>query len=349
MFFIFLISIVGCFFLGTKNVQAASGGYAIKPAGESTDTVNIDNGSYVITGDPGQEVELKLMVINSEKEKRTFLYRVNTAYTSNSGEIGYDDSKVSDSALKIQTRDLATPKQSTFQVPANTTATITFKMKIPEKSFKGYLMGGVNVAPYKEKAKGTVGSNGTLIQNKFSYSIPIQIHQKNAESEDAKYSVTAVRPSVIIGSEKTSGVKANVHNSTNSYAGSLDSKAVVTKKGDKNFKITQSASNQSIAPTSNYDYSISWGKKALQSGNYHLKLTYKTKGGLKGWVINKDFTITNNQAAKYNKLAGRKPNYMWLYILLGILALAIILGLGIYLGRKNNKNNSEKTTRRRRR
>ena len=99
---------------------------------------------------------------------------------------------------------------------------------------------------------------------------------------------------------------------------------------------------------------ISWGKKTLQSGEYHLKLTYKTNGGIKSWVLNKDFTITNNDAAKYNKLAGVKPNYLWLYILLGILALAIILGLGIYLGKRNNNknngnNNSGNTTRRRRR
>lgn len=96
---------------------------------------------------------------------------------------------------------------------------------------------------------------------------------------------------------------------------------------------------------------VSWGKQKLQSGDYHLKLTYKTQGGIKSWVINKDFTITNNDAAKYNKLAGIKPNYLWLYILLGILALAIILGLGIYLGKKNNNkgNNSGNTTRRRRR
>lgn len=202
-------------------------------------------------------------------------------------------------------------------------------------------MGGVNVAPYKEKAKGTVGSNGTLIKNKFSYSIPIQISQSGSEKEEPKYSINYVRPTTVIsGNDTVVGVQANVHNSTNSYAGDLSSKAVVTQKGNKDFKIVEEKSNQELAPTSNYNYSISWGKKSLQSGSYHLKLTYTAQGGLKSWVLNKDFTITNNDAAKYNKLAGQKPNYLWLYILLGILALAIILGLGIYLGKKNNKNNN---------
>jgi len=354
-----LFGIIGLNYLSTQNVQAASGGYAIKPAGDSTDNVNIDNGSYMIKGDPGQTVSLNLMVINKESSTRNFLYTVNTAYTTNNGELAYNKSKVTDPSLKIQTKGTASPQTSVFKVPGNTTATITFKITIPKKNFKGFIMGGVSVAPYKEKAKGTVGANGTLIKNKFSYAIPIQIHQNGAESEEPKYSINSVKPSIVPTSGKQAvGVLANVHNSTNSYAGALTSKAVITQKGNKKFKLVDTKTAQSIAPTSNYNYTIAWGKNRLETGQYHIKLTYKTAGGIKSWVLDKDFTITNNDAAKYNKLAGVKPNYLWLYILLGILALAIILGLGIYLGRKNNNknnsgnnsyNNAGNTTRRRRR
>lgn len=239
-------------------------------------------------------------------------------------------------------------------VPAGKTATLTANIVIPKKSFNGYIMGGFNVSPYKEKAKGTVSSNGTLLKNKFSYSIPIQIHQNGKENQEPKYSVMSVRPNTVSSAKgPNAGVTAKVHNANNAYAGQLSSKAVVTSKSDKKFKITEVKNNQNLAPTSTYNYSISWGKKRLQAGNYHLKLTYKTAGGIKSWVINKDFTITNNDAAKYNKLAGIKPNYLWLWILLGVLALAIILGLGVYLGKRNNNkdnnNNSGNTTRRRRR
>jgi len=341
---IFLMSfcfIVGFGYINMQTVQAASGGYSIKPGGESTDNVNIDNGSYLIKGDPGQTVDLQLMVINKENKTRNFLYMVNTAYTSDGGELAYNKSKVTDSSLKVQTKNTATPQQSTFKVPGDTTATITFKITIPKKQFDGYIMGGVSVAPYKEKAKGTVGANGTLIKNKFSYAVPIQIHQNSSGDAEAKYSVTSVKPSIVPSTRnRTVGVLANVHNSTNSYAGSLSSEAIITQKGNKKFKLVTKKDAQSIAPTSNYNYMIPWGKNRLESGEYHLKLTYKATGGLKSWVLNKDFTITNNDAAKYNKLAGVKPNYLWLYILLAVLALAIILGLGIYLGKRKNNNNN---------
>ncbi|KRM17150.1 cell surface protein precursor [Companilactobacillus nantensis DSM 16982] len=320
------------------------------------DIVSIDTGSYLVTGTPGQETSLQLMIMNKSNDTRKFMYMVNTAYTNGNGQLSYDKSKVTDPSLKIQTASTVSPRKQEITIPGKTNATIAFKLTVPKESFKGTIMGGVTVYPYKEKAKGTVSSNGTLIKNKFSYSIPIQIRQKDAEDEVAKYSIRTVKPgTVTVSNGAKPGVLANIHNSGNSYTGNLDAKAIVTKKDDKSFKVTNTTSNQEIAPTSNYDYQISWGKKSLQAGDYHLKMVYKAPGGLKSWTLNKDFTITNNDAAKYNKLAGIKPNYLWLYILLAILALAIILGLGVYLGKRNNNknnnmnNNGSNTTRRRRR
>lgn len=337
---IFVLGLTTLGFESTSVSAAVNGGYALKVIGDSNDNVNLDNESYVVTGDPGQKIELKLAIINQESSKRTFLYNANTAYTTDSGALGYNKTKVTDPSLKFQTRNMITPNKGTITIPGKSQATVTATLTIPKKSFDGYLMGGFNVSPYKEKAKGTVSSNGTLLKNKFSYSIPIQTRQTGKDKVESKYSVRTVKPNTVTSTNgQTPGVLANVHNSANSYDGALNSEAIVTKKGDKSFKVKSSAGNQQIAPTSNYNYSISWCKKSLQAGDYHLKLTYKTAGGIKSWVINKDFTITNSDAAKYNKLAGIKPNYMWLYILLAILALAIILGLGIYLGKKNNKNN----------
>lgn len=353
-----IMFLVGLVALGlSTNSQTAdaatSGGYALKVASENNDNLNVDNGVYVVTGDPGQKVDLKLQIINQESSARTFLYNVNTTYTSDGGSLGYDKTKVTDPSLSFQTRNMVTPNKGTIKVPGKSMATVTATLTIPKKRYNGYLMGGFNVQPYKEKAKGTVASNGTLIKNKFSYSLPIQTSQTGSKSVEPKYSVRTVKPTNVSTSNGAKpGVEANIHNSTNSYMGSLTSKAVVTKKDDKSFKITDNKSGQQIAPTSNYNYSISWGNKALKAGSYHLKLTYKVSGGLKSWELNKDFTITNSDAAKYNKLAGIKPNYLWLYILLGVLALAIILGLGIYLGRRNNKgdnNGNNKPNNRRRR
>ena len=152
MLLFFAFAIVMGTFASSSNVQAVSGEYLLKPGGETNDNVNIDSGSYVVTGTPGQKVDLKLLVLNKSNDARKFMYVVNTAYTNDSGQLAYNKSKVTDSALKLQTKDTATPQKSTFKVPGNTTATLSFSITVPKKAFKGTLMGAVSVYPYKEKA-----------------------------------------------------------------------------------------------------------------------------------------------------------------------------------------------------
>ena len=66
-------------------------------------------------------------------------------------------------------------------------------------------------------------------------------------------------------------------------------------------------------------------------------MKYTTADKTKSWIINKDFSISNADAAKYNKLSGIKPNYTWLWILIALLALILVLGLGIFFGRRNQQ------------
>lgn len=127
------------FGLSSLNVKAAtSGDYTLKVGGSNTDNLNIDGGNYYITGDPGQSVDLKLIVINSASSTRKFKFNVTTAFTTDSGAIGYNKTKVTDPSLKIQTRSLATPKEAVFSVPGNKTARLLLKLKFLNKNLMGH-------------------------------------------------------------------------------------------------------------------------------------------------------------------------------------------------------------------
>ncbi|WP_125763288.1 WxL protein peptidoglycan domain-containing protein [Companilactobacillus hulinensis] len=146
---VFLVaSFIAMFSVGIKSVQAAtSGEYALKTVGESTDNVDLSGGSYVVTGDPGQKIKVKLGVYNKASDKRNFLVNANTAYTTDNGALAYDKTKVSDPNLKVQTRKYVSPNSAAFTVPGKTTATLTFTVTIPKEKYSGYLMGGFNVSP----------------------------------------------------------------------------------------------------------------------------------------------------------------------------------------------------------
>lgn len=338
-----------------NDVKAAtSGDYTIKPENGDGSVVNTDGGFYLVKGQPGQTTDVKVNIFNTSKETRQFLVSLNTAYTTSSGQPAFDSSRVKDPNLKIQLRKCTLNNDQVVSIDGNKNQVVTFKLKIPEQKYVGYLMGGVNVSPYHEKAKGTVTENGTLIKNKFSYSIPVQVKQADSPNSSVHYKIDKVIPKIVNSANgKSIGVAATVSNTANSFLTGLDAKAVITKYGNKNFKKVQSQSAQSIAPTSHYEYGVNWGKDRLQAGKYHIKLTYNGNN-VKSWTLDKDFTITDSQANKFNKLAGFKPNYLWLYIILAILLLALILGLGLYLGKRgqksdsNNQLRSRKSRRRRR-
>ncbi|WP_125710448.1 DUF3324 domain-containing protein [Companilactobacillus zhongbaensis] len=333
------------FFNANTSFAASAGDFVIKPVAGDGTKVNTDGGFYLVNANPGENVQIKVGIFNTDKNERQFMVSANTAYTDASGNPAYNSSKVKDPNLKVQLRDTIQNNDQIITVGGNSDANATLNVTIPNQKYIGYIMGGINVTPYKEAAKGTVTENGTLIKNKFSYSIPIQMTQTGSATTDANYKISKVFPTIVPSpAEKEIGVSAVVMNTKNAFMPNLKSKAVITKYGNSKFKKTVTQDNQSVAPTSHYNYSVGWGKDRLQSGKYHIKLTY-SGNGIKSWVIDKDFTITNAQADKFNNLAGFKPNYMWLWIILAILLLLLILGLGLYLGKRNNNNNSNNNNR----
>ncbi|WP_125771686.1 WxL protein host-binding domain-containing protein [Companilactobacillus furfuricola] len=343
--FAFLMGFVSLINNINTTFAATSGDFVIKPEDGDGAKVNIDGGFYLIKANPGEVVQVKVGIFNTDKHERRFLVSANTAYTDDSGQPAYNAKKVKDPNLKVKVRDTVQNNDQIITVAGNSDTSATLNIKIPEQKYNGFIMGGVNVTPYKEEAKGTVTENGTLIKNKFSYSLPIQIGQNGSDNADVNYKISKVFPTIVPSpGKKEIGVSAVVMNTKNAYIPNLSSKAVITKYGNSKFKKTTVQDNQSIAPTSHYNYPVSWGKDRLQTGKYHIKLTYNGSG-IKSWVVDKDFIITNAQADKFNNLAGFKPNYMWLWIILGILLLLLILGLGLYLGKRNNNNNSNNNNR----
>ncbi|MQS89149.1 DUF3324 domain-containing protein [Companilactobacillus mishanensis] len=355
VFAVFALVGIG-FAMNTNTANATSGDFTLKPEASSSSKVNIDGGFYYIDGDPGETVDLKVGVYNTSKESRQFIVYGNTAFTTDEGQPGYDKLKVKDPNLKISMHDLFQNNKQIVTVPAGKDVVVTMNLTIPTQTIGGFLMGGINIQPYHESAKGTVAQDGTLIKNKFSYSLPIELTQAGTKRDDVNYKINLVKPRIVNTMDgKEIGVAANVANTSNAFVSGLSSKATITKYGDKGFKKTETKDDQSIVPTSNYNYTVGWGKEPLKAGKYHIKMVY-SGNGVRTWVLDKDFTITNAQANQFNKLAGHKPNYLWLYILLAVLVLALIMGLGVYLGKKGNKgksapsrsNNSRNRRRRRR-
>lgn len=335
--FIFWITFF-CFLLGftSSSVFATSPNYGLK-VNYGNNQVS-QNGQVDVFGSPGQTVNASIMINNQSSQDQKYEARFYTAGTADDGSYDYSQNRRPDSSLKVNLKNHIRPIRQIVTVKANSMENVNFNIIIPNKKFTGYLMGGIAVSPYHQKADTSLTSNGTLIKNKYSQGIPVKVRQAKDNKKEPKFRILGVSPTAD-KTLKSRGINANVQNYVDGYLSNLSLKSTVTRRPDDHkFKIKTSSSNtQSVAPNSNYQFYIDWGKKALQAGNYHLKMKYTTADKTKSWIIDKDFSISNADAAKYNKLSGIKPNYMWLWILIAILALILVLGLGIFFGRRNQQ------------
>ncbi|RHW51378.1 hypothetical protein DS831_04975 [Bombilactobacillus bombi] len=321
------------FTITARPVNALSSNYGLKPQYGNNQIA--ENGQIDIFGKPGQTVSTGIMISNQSSTDSKYKVNFYTAGTSDDGSYIYQNGIRHDSSMKINLKNYVRPVHQIITVRANSVQPVTFNIVIPQQKFTGYLMGGISVAPYKQKAKTSLTGNGTLIKNKYSQGLAVKVRQSRGNIKEPKFRARYVVPTAD-KTLKSRGVNANIQNYVDGYQADLDVQAIVTRRPDDHkFKVKMKGNPQSVAPNSNYNFYIDWGKNPLQAGNYHLHMKYTTADKTKSWIVDKDFSISNADAAKYNKLSGIKPNYMWLWILIAILALLLVLGLGIYFGRRN--------------
>ncbi|WP_228765796.1 DUF3324 domain-containing protein [Bombilactobacillus apium] len=333
-----LSSLILFLFLACINskANAAANNYGLKPIYGANQIAK--NGQLDIFGDPGSQQIITLGILNQDQKAHRYTARFYTAYTSGSGNYAYYRQRKIDPSLRLNLRHYVQPKQKTVKVAANQLQNVSFQVQIPKSSINGYLMGGIVVTPAKGEAiSRTVSQNGILLKNQFRQGIPVKIRQDKNLNRQPEFRVRQIVPTVN-RAMKVRGVKANLQNYVAGFNGDIAAVATVTKRPDKHqFKKVSRQTHLSPAPNSNYNYQIDWGDSPLQAGDYHLNLKLRSADQTRSWVINKNFTINNSQAKKYNQLSGIEPNYLWLWLSIALLTLLLVLGIGIYFGRRSQQ------------
>lgn len=340
-----VLGLLGGSFLNSGVVRAASGngaGFTIMPM-YPKNQLGGETGSFSLLVKPSQIQEVTVRVVNQQDKKRTIRFGFNTAYTNSSGNISYDlGSKYlpKDSSRKISIADLVqSPQVQTVQVGPSQTGFLTFKLKMPSTQFNGVLLGAIFAMPVGEK-NNTVTQSGTTLRNQFGMALPVTLKMDQNYKAPIKLRLNTIRPAIV---NKSIGVQVNVQNVNPQFTYSdLNIHARISKKGSSKVLHSNSVTQSSFAPNSNYNYAISWGGKPLEPGKYHL--SWKSDvGGVQNWNFERDFTITNAQAQNLNNQAGFKPSYLWLWILLGVLVLVLIIIVTYYVGRKRSRQNNQAT------
>lgn len=328
-----------CFFIvSNSSVQAATADFGVKA--NYNDHQTAENGIIDVYGDAGSSQNISFSILNKDDKRHKYNVYVHTAYTDSNGQLDYSKNIANDPTLNLKINRYVQPQKQTVYVDGGEIKTVSLRLNIPSNNFKGFLMGGIVVKLVKSaKESSSVTSNGTVLRNNYQQGLPIRLRHVKDEKKDPNFRVRYVF-AFADKTMKTRGVKANLQNYVKGYNADINVKATVTRRPDDHkFKKIAKQTHISPAPNSNYNYQIDWGKTPLQAGDYHLHMKLTTNDKTRSWIVDKNFSISNEDAAKYNKLSGIKPNYMWLWILIAILVLLLVLGLGVYFGRRNQQKN----------
>lgn len=293
------------------------------------------NGYLDVLAQPGEQQTLSVKVLNLSDKDRTFAVAMYTGYTNNDAHLAYDRAKIpSDNTLTYALRhQTVSPKKQTIKVAAKSSTNVSFTVNVPNKQFNGLLAGGIRVWPLHEQAEVTTTEKQTLLRNKYAFGMPVLIRVKD-NSGNAKLKLNTIHPGLKAGRIT---VFVNTQNTAPWLLPAASMDAKITRKGSSKVIHHTVKSGTSMAPNSNFDFAIDWNKQRLQAGTYHLDFTVKATGGTLGWHFSRDFTISAADAAEYNKQAGFKPNYTWLYITIGVLAMLLFILGGYLLGRRGRK------------
>lgn len=298
-----------------------------------------ENDSYfdLLMG-PGETTELKVTVLSSSKETQTIKVTPSNTYTSQTGLVDYTtDDKLLDKTLKYQMKSLVSEEQ-TVELKPNEKKELTFKLKAPNESFDGVIVGGLVaevVADEKVEAKEKT-EQGVNITNKFQVIKPIVLRQ-NEEVVKTELALNDVKPELV---GYRTAVTANIQNTTPTMFGQLEVVAEIRKKNSDEVLKKTEKKDMEMAPNSNFDFPISWNDQPLAPGDYTLTLL--AKSGEREWPFTKEFKITKEDSQKLNEEAVDLPEKeslpLWVFILIGSLVIIIIVILIVLLVKKNKKD-----------
>lgn len=301
--------------------------------------INKQNSFFDLKMKPGQTQTIQVKVYNVTNSDIKVRTAIRTAWTNSAGTVEYvTPGKSYDSSLKHKMSDITKIQgKKTLTIPAGSSRIVTAKITMPNDSSEGVILGGWYFKRVDSKVTGTVKGENT-IKDEYTYVIGMKYTEGKVPNPNMKLGKVAAGMS-----DYNRGVIADLRNPTAVIIPKLKVTSTITDRDGGKVVNKNTKENVMMAPNTGYNYPMLYGKTALKAGNYHLHLVAKNSDH--EWVFDRDFTITQAQANKYNNDSVESPGIsIWLLIALGalgMLILILLILLIIYLIRRRRRDKED--------
>ncbi|MBO0470110.1 DUF916 and DUF3324 domain-containing protein [Enterococcus sp. DIV0242_7C1] len=329
-----LLYIVGIFSFSLS--AEASVGFTYK-VNRPENQRNMDVGYFDLKMNPGQKQSVTIDLTNESDKEVVAVVSLNSAKTSSNGVIEYGPNEIdNDKSLKYDFKNVVkAPEKVT--IPAKSTVPVKLDITMPEATFDGVISGGIQLKgevdkKNREKQKGVI--------NEYAYVVGMLLSETD----------TVVTPELALNKVSAgsnnyrNSVFVNFSNIKPAYLENLTMDVQIMKKGSEAVLYDTKKANMRVAPNSMVDFPVSMNGERMVPGDYSAHVVASTKD--KKWEWDEDFTITDEEADKYNDedislVKEQGINWKMIAMIVGSV-IAVIVVIYIIVRASLNKNKKKK-------
>lgn len=321
-----LLAVVSFGLIISGEIGYASSGstFSVQPIIPENQKSNL--GYFDLNLSPGQKQDVQVEVFNDSDEQIEVAVEINAATTSNIGNINYQQSDNIDESLTHNIEDIVKSENENVILAARESKVISFAIEMPEKEFRGILLGGLRFT-LADKDKEIVG-----IENRFAYTVGMVLSNSPDELP-----VNLNLMDISVGQlNYRNHILVNLQNDVSRIIDQMDVHAEVYPKNENTILYSSESSGLRMAPNSNFQYGISTDETSFKSGKYTLKLVATADGKEFKWE--QDFEISTDEAEAFNKdaiLIEEQNNNIWMWIAFIAVGLCSLLGV-LFLRKQKN-------------
>lgn len=277
---------------------------------------------------PEQKQTIQVKVISTKKEPVTVGVAVHDAISSSIGAIDYAAvTPKLDASLKNPLTNLVKIKDGIKEVTVQNfeEKIIEYEITMPKAPFSGVKLGSLRFVKKAEEST----KKQTGLAAEYARVIALMVTEnedKESFHHGAELHLKSVRLDIASGRKV---IAAKIQNDQPKVLKDMTVKGSVRKKGETTILAAHEMDNYSVAPNSNFDFTIPLGLDRFLPGTYVF--TGEAKGDGRTWKWEKEFTVGRKIAEEVNNknvYTTKVPD--WVPWAAALLILSLI-GLLVYL------------------
>ena len=342
---------IGCLFLLVGMTTSVTATETLSGTGfykevEHPDNQITDGEALNLMMKPGQKQQVKVKIHNVTDEKIVVESKIAGARTNGNGGLEYSPTKLKkDKSMKYDLTDLVTIPSS-VEVPAKGIADLVLDIAMPSTAYDGIVTGGIQLME-KDRAIETTDENGAVIENKVAYLFGVTLQMTKTEVKP-DFDLVSVEAGL---QNYRNAIFINLSNTQSMISKDLTLTTEITGKGKTDVLYEKKKMDISMAPHSIMQFPVSLDGDVMKAGDYEAHVVLK--GYDQEWKWDKEFTITEEEADKFNQqdpylVQERGLDWKMIGLIIGgVLLLVIIIMVILKATKKNKKKKSKRKSTRR--